>query len=57
MKGNGEEMKRDVDEFDKAVNELRLESRGNPTDRLKTESELAKIEKDKLDKLEVSDAD
>lgn len=42
-----------VDDFDIAVNELKYESRGNPTDRLKTEAEIAKIEKDKLDSLEV----
>lgn len=41
------------DDFDITVNELKYESRGNPTDRLKTEAEVAKIEKEKLDKLEV----
>lgn len=55
MQTDDEEVKRDVDDFDKAVNELKFETRGNPTNRLKTESELAKIEKDKLDKLEVSE--
>ena len=30
-----------------------MESKGTPTDRLKTEAEVAKIEKDRLDRLEV----
>jgi len=35
------------------VNELRFESRGTPSDRLKTEEEQAKDEKQRLEKLEV----
>ncbi|KAF6023614.1 NOP14 [Bugula neritina] len=49
---NDEEEPTEKDDFDLAVNELRLESTGNPSDRLKTESEMAKIEKEKLEKLE-----
>lgn len=42
-----------MDDFDIAINELKYESRGTPTDRLKTEAEAAKLEKERLEKLEV----
>ncbi|XP_060076896.1 nucleolar protein 14-like [Ylistrum balloti] len=41
-----------VDDYDIAVRELKFESKGEATDRLKTEEELAKEEKERLDKLE-----
>ncbi|GLV32750.1 lethal (3) 07882 [Carabus blaptoides fortunei] len=40
------------DDYDKVMRELRFEARGNPTDRLKSEDEIAKEEKEKLEKLE-----
>ncbi|KAF5290007.1 hypothetical protein FQR65_LT11673 [Abscondita terminalis] len=44
--------KSEIDEYDKVMRELRFEARGQPTDRLKSEDEIAKEEKDKLEKLE-----
>ncbi|KAF5303825.1 hypothetical protein FQA39_LY09810 [Lamprigera yunnana] len=44
--------KRQVDDYDKVVRELRFEARGQPTERLKTEDEIAREEKEKLEKLE-----
>ncbi|CAG8476065.1 4191_t:CDS:2 [Ambispora gerdemannii] len=41
-----------VDAYDRFVRELALEKRGRPTDRLKTEEEIALEEKEKLEKLE-----
>lgn len=40
------------DDYDIAVRELMFATRGKPTDRLKTEEELAKEEKERLEKLE-----
>lgn len=48
------EEKRTADDYDKTVRQLAYERRGQPTDRLKTEAELAKLEKEKLEKLEVN---
>lgn len=41
-----------VDDYDKVMRELKFEARGNPSDRLKSEDEIAKIEKEKLEQLE-----
>lgn len=41
-----------VDDYDKMVRELKFEARGTVSDRLKTEDEIAKEEKEKLEKLE-----
>lgn len=41
-----------VDDYDMAVRELKFEARGNPTDRLKSEEEIIKEEKEKLEALE-----
>ncbi|XP_034941033.1 nucleolar protein 14 homolog [Chelonus insularis] len=41
-----------IDDYDRAVRELKFESRGNPTDRLKSEEEIMKEEKEKLEALE-----
>lgn len=41
-----------VDDYDIAVRELKFEARGNPTDRLKSEEEIIKEEKEKLEALE-----
>lgn len=49
---NQDEEKAKVDDYDIAVRELKFESKGEATDRLKTEEELAKEEKERLDKLE-----
>lgn len=46
------EEKPKLEDYDKLVRELRFEARGTVSDRLKTEEELAKEEKEKLDKLE-----
>lgn len=46
------EPKPPVDDYDKVMRELKFEARGNPSDRLKTEDEIAKIEKEKLENLE-----
>ncbi|KDQ08229.1 hypothetical protein BOTBODRAFT_118835 [Botryobasidium botryosum FD-172 SS1] len=42
------------DDYDQFVRELAFEKRAKPTDRLKTEEEIAKEEKDKLEKAERS---
>lgn len=42
-----------MDDYDRAVRELVYERRGQPTDRMKTEEEIAKEEKMRLEKLEV----
>ncbi|XP_033755939.1 nucleolar protein 14-like [Pecten maximus] len=47
---SGEKTK--VDDYDIAVRELKFESKGEATNRLKTDEELAKEEKERLDKLE-----
>ncbi|XP_064381967.1 nucleolar protein 14-like [Halichondria panicea] len=41
-----------TDDYDKTVRELAYEKRGQPTDRMKTEEEIAKEEKEKLEKRE-----
>lgn len=41
-----------VDDYDKVMRELKFEARGNPSDRLKSEDEIAKLEKEKLENLE-----
>ncbi|KAJ8985042.1 hypothetical protein NQ317_016953 [Molorchus minor] len=41
-----------TDDYDKVMRELRFEARGTVSDRLKTEDEIAKEEKEKLDQLE-----
>ena len=45
---------RSRDDYDRTVRELAFEKRGIPTDRLKTDEEAAKEEKERLEKLEVS---
>lgn len=47
-----ESSKTEVDDYDKVMRELRFEARGQPSDRLKTEDEIAKEEKEKLEQLE-----
>ncbi|XP_046383627.1 nucleolar protein 14 homolog [Ischnura elegans] len=42
-----------VDPYDLAVQELKFEARGKPSEKLKTEEEIAKEEKEKLEKLEL----
>lgn len=42
------------DDYDVTVRELAFEKRGQPTNRMKTEEEVAKEEKEKLEKLEAS---
>ncbi|CAH1996644.1 unnamed protein product [Acanthoscelides obtectus] len=52
-KSNDEEMpKQKMDDYDKIMRELRFEARGTVSDRLKTEDEIAKEEKEKLEQLE-----
>lgn len=41
-----------IDDYDIALRELKFEARGTPSDRLKSEEEIAKEEKEKLEKLE-----
>ncbi|XP_046747875.1 nucleolar protein 14 [Diprion similis] len=41
-----------VDDYDIALRELKFEARGTPSDRLKSEEEIAKEEKEKLEMLE-----
>lgn len=41
-----------VDDYDKVMRELRFEARGTVSDRLKTEDEVAREEKEKLEQLE-----
>ncbi|XP_057337915.1 nucleolar protein 14 homolog [Microplitis mediator] len=41
-----------ADDFDRTVQELKFESRGNPSDRLKSDDEVAKEEREKLEALE-----
>ncbi|XP_046609585.1 nucleolar protein 14 [Neodiprion virginianus] len=41
-----------VDDYDIALRELKFEARGTPSDRLKSEEEIAKEEKEKLETLE-----
>ena len=45
-----------ADDYDRAVRELQFERRGQALDRLKTEEELAVEEKERLEKLEVSNS-
>lgn len=45
-------VKTPVDDYDRAVRELKFESRGKPSDRLKSQEEIMKEEKDKLEALE-----
>ena len=42
-----------VDDYDRSVRVLQFERRGQPLDRMKTEEELAKEEKERLEALEV----
>lgn len=42
-----------VDDYDRSVRELQFERRGQPLDRMRTEEELAREEKERLEKLEV----
>lgn len=44
--------KQKVDDYDKVMRQLKFEARGTVSDRLKTEDEINKEEKEKLDKLE-----
>ncbi|XP_059469976.1 nucleolar protein 14 [Neocloeon triangulifer] len=46
------EPKPKIDDYDKAVRQLTFESRGVPSDRLKSEDEVAKEEKERLELLE-----
>ncbi|KAK3603036.1 hypothetical protein CHS0354_037784 [Potamilus streckersoni] len=49
----GEEtVQKKVDDYDIAVRELQFEMKGKATDRMKTEEEIAREEKEKLEKLE-----
>ncbi|KAL5022325.1 hypothetical protein ScPMuIL_001480 [Solemya velum] len=48
-----EKIENEADDFDMMVRELKFEMKGKPTDRLKTEEELAKEEKEKLEELEM----
>lgn len=41
-----------ADEYDKTVKQLKFEARGTPSDRLKSEDEIAKEEREKLEQLE-----
>ncbi|KAI4460556.1 nop14 [Holotrichia oblita] len=41
-----------ADEYDKTVKQLKFEARGTPSDRLKSEDEIAKEEREKLEELE-----
>jgi nucleolar protein 14 len=41
------------DDYDRFVSELKYEAKGKPSDRLKTEEEIAMDEREKLEKLEV----
>jgi len=54
LKANKEEEPVRADDYDRAVRELQFERRGQALDRLKTEEELAAVEKERLEKLEVS---
>nr|CAH7713029.1 unnamed protein product [Callosobruchus chinensis] len=52
-KSHDEEMpKQTINDYDKIMRELRFEARGTVSDRLKTEDEIAKEEKEKLEQLE-----
>lgn len=51
-KSEAEVEKRKVDDYDKVMRELKFEARGIPSDRLKSEDEIAKEEKEKLEALE-----
>lgn len=46
------EMEQTVDDYDKVMRELKFEARGIPSDRLKNEDEIAKEEREQLEKLE-----
>ena len=50
----GKDVPKDADDYDVVVRELAFERRGNPTDRMKSEEEMAREEKERLDKLEVN---
>lgn len=50
MKGENERPK--LDDYDKVMREMIFERRGKPADKLKSAEELAKIEKDKQERLE-----
>ena len=43
-----------ADDYDRAVRELVFEKRGQPSDRMKSEEEVAREERERLEKLEVS---
>lgn len=51
-KSEAEIEKKKVDDYDKVMRELKFEARGIPSDRLKSEDEIAKEEKEKLETLE-----
>lgn len=42
--------KAEVDDYDKVMRELKFEARGTPSDKLKTEDEIAREDKEKLEK-------
>ena len=50
----GKDVPKDADGYDVVVRELAFERRGNPTDRMKSEEEMAREEKERLDELEVN---
>ena len=50
----GKDVPKNADDYDVFVRELAFERRGQPTDRMKSEEEMAKEEKKRLDKLEVN---
>ncbi|XP_065342235.1 nucleolar protein 14 isoform X2 [Cloeon dipterum] len=52
LKHNENEEKPQIDDYDKTVRALVFEAKGVPTDRLKSEEELAKEEKERLENLE-----
>ncbi|KAF4527671.1 hypothetical protein B566_EDAN015128 [Ephemera danica] len=52
-KDDAPETRGKIDSYDKAVREMKFESRGKPSDRLKSEEELASAEKKRLEMLEM----
>lgn len=51
-KKTDQDVKSDVDDYDKIMQELKFEARGTVSDRLKTEEEIAREKKEKLESLE-----
>ena len=49
----GKDVPKSADDYDVVVRELAFERRGKPTDRMKSEEEMAREEKERLEKLEV----